>query len=141
MIELNVSLLIQAVNFLVLLLVLNRILYRPILRVLGERGRKTEGARGQVESVEEQGAELMAAYEADLAVARSQARGRYQAHRDEAVAEAEAALAEAKQKAEAEMARHAEALEKRRQALESELATSEEALAHEIAAKALGRAV
>jgi len=141
MIELNVSLLIQAVNFLVLLLILNRILYRPILRVLEERGRKTEGARGQVESVEEQGAELMAAYEADLAVARSQARGHYQEHRAKAVVEAEAALAEAKAKAEAEMARHAEALERRRQALETELSASEAALAHEIATKALGRAV
>lgn len=141
MIELNASLFIQAVNFLVLLLVLNRILYRPILRALEERGRKTAGARGQVESVEEQGAELLAAYEADLAVARSQARGRYQGHRDKAVAEAEAASAEAKQRAEAEMARRAEELERRRQTLESELSASEAALAREIASKALGRAV
>ncbi len=141
MIELNVSLFIQAVNFLVLLVVLNRILYRPILRVLEERGRKTEGARSQVESVEEQGAELMAAYEADLAVARSQARARYQEHRAKALTEAEAMLAEAKEKAEAEMARKQEELEQRRQALEQELAASEETLAREIAAKALGRAV
>ena len=141
MIELNVSLFIQAVNFLVLLFILNRILYRPILRVLEERGRKTEGARDQVEAVEEQGAELMAAYEADLAVARSQARSRYQEHRDQAMATAEAALAEAKAKAEAEMARHAEELDRRRVALEAELSAGEEALAHGIAAKALGRPV
>ncbi|HBB39846.1 MAG: hypothetical protein COW73_06565 [Nitrospirae bacterium CG18_big_fil_WC_8_21_14_2_50_70_55] len=141
MIELNASLFIQAVNFLVLLGVLNWVLYRPILRALEERRRKTAGARGQVESVEEQGAELMAAYEADLAVARAQARSRYQAHRDQAVSAAEAAVAQAKAKAEAEWARHAEELARRRQELEAELAASEAVLAREIAAKALGRAV
>lgn len=141
MIELNASLFIQAVNFLVLLVVLNWVLYRPILRALEERARKTQGARGQVESVEEQGAELMAAYEAELAVARAQARSRYQTHRDQAVVDAEQALAEAKAKAVAEMARHAEGLERRRVALEAELAASEGGLAREIAAKALGRAL
>ncbi len=141
MIELNVSFFIQAVNFLILLFVLNLVLYRPILRVLEERRKKTAGARDQVESVEEQGAELMASYEADLAVARSEARGRYQEHRAKAVAEAEAIVAQAKEKAEAELARHAAELDRRRQALIQELAASEAALAQEIANKALGRAV
>jgi len=141
MIELNVSFFIQAVNFLVLLVVLNLVLYRPILRVLEERRKKTAGARGQVESVEEQGAELMASYDADLAVARSEARGRYQEHRTKAVAEAEAIVAQAKERAEAELASHAEELDRRRQALVQELAASEAVLAHKIADKALGRAV
>ncbi|RMF88262.1 MAG: hypothetical protein D6739_00375 [Nitrospirae bacterium] len=141
MIELNVSLLIQAVNFLVLLVVLQRILYRPILQALEERARRTRGARGEVERVEEQGAELMAAYEADLAVARSQARARYQERRAEALAEAERIVAEEKQKAEAELAQHEQALAKRRESLLAELAEREAELAREVAAKALGRAL
>ncbi len=47
MINLNATLLIQLLNFLLLMFLLNRILFRPMLKVLEERRARTEGRRKQ----------------------------------------------------------------------------------------------
>ncbi|MBW2086726.1 MAG: ATPase, partial [Deltaproteobacteria bacterium] len=49
MIEINASLFIQVVNFLLMLLVLNYLLYRPIQGVLRQRREKIDGFESDIE--------------------------------------------------------------------------------------------
>jgi F-type H+-transporting ATPase subunit b len=141
MVDLNFTLFIQLANFLVLILVLNRILYRPLLRVLEERRQKTEGLRARAAEVEENGDEIMATYEVDIAAARGEGRARINQRAAEAEAEGaqvvEAAKGAAQQETDAVLA----ALQERRQRFSEEMASEVPALARQIAAKVLGRAV
>ncbi|HEX9593973.1 MAG TPA: ATP synthase F0 subunit B [bacterium] len=141
MIDLDVTVLIQIANFLVLIAILNRVLYRPLLRVLEERRQRTAGTLAQVETVEEQGEGLLASYEADIAVAHSEARSLVQAQAGQAEAEAEKIVAEAKARADQELAEAEKVLQRRRAELTAELAEEVEGLAHQIAGKVLGRPV
>jgi len=141
MIDIDVTLFIQLANFLVLIVILSRILYRPLLRVLGERRQRTEGTRAQVAQVDEQRAELLASYEADIAVAHSAARATVQERAVQAEGEVEHLLAEVRGQIDKEAAEAAEALQRRRDELTAELAPDTDALAHQIAAKVLGRPV
>jgi len=141
MIDIDATFLFQLVNFLVLIWFLSRILYRPLLRVLDERRQRTEGTRAMVEKVDEQGAELLVSYEADIAVARSAARATVQERAVQAEAEVEHLLAEVRGQVDKEAAEAAEALQQRREELTAELAPDTDALAHQIAAKVLGRPV
>jgi len=141
MIDIDVTLFIQLANFLVLIAILSRILYRPLLRVLEERRQRTEGTRAMVEKVDEQGAELLVSYEADIAVAHSAARAAVQERAVQAEAEVEHMLAEVRGQVDKEAAEAAEALQQRRDELTAELAPDTTALAHQIASKVLGRPV
>jgi F-type H+-transporting ATPase subunit b len=141
MIDLDVTILIQIANFVVLIAILNRVLYRPLLRVLEERRRRTEGTLAQVEAVEEQGEGLMASYEADIAAAHSEARSLVQSQGAQAEAEAEQIVAEAKGRADQELAEAEQALQARRAELTAELAPEVDGLAQRIAGKVLGRPV
>jgi len=51
-INLNATLLIQLANFLLLMFLLNRILFRPMLRVLAERQARTQGRRKKASQLE-----------------------------------------------------------------------------------------
>jgi len=141
MIDIDVTLFIQLANFLVLIVILSRILYRPLLRVLEERRQRTEGTRAQVDQVDEQRDELLASYEADIAVAHSAARATVQERAGQAEAEVEHLLAEVRGQVDKEATEAAEALQRRRDELTAELAPDTDALAHQIAAKVLGRPV
>ena len=141
MIDLNVTFFFQIANFLVLILILSRVLYRPLLHMLEERRQRTEGTRAQVEKVDEQGAELLASYEADMAVAHSAARATVQERAAQAEAEVERMLGEVRAQIEQEAVAADEALQRRRAELTQELAPETEALAHQIAGKVLGRAL
>lgn len=73
MIELNYTLIIQAINFFVLLWVLNRFLYKPILNVLEERGRKTAGTMKDAAKLEADASEMLQNYESGLREAKVKA--------------------------------------------------------------------
>jgi F-type H+-transporting ATPase subunit b len=141
MIDIDATFFVQIANFLVLILILGRILYRPLLRVLEERRQRTEGTRAMVEKVDEQGAELLVSYEADMAVARSAARATVQERAVQAEADVERLLSDVHQQVDKEGAAAAEALQRRREELVTELAPDTTALARQIATKVLGRPV
>jgi len=54
MININATILIQIINFLVLLFILNRILLRPIMNVIEKRDRKIEDEKEQLINLEEE---------------------------------------------------------------------------------------
>lgn len=73
MLDLNVTLIFQLVNFLVAIYVLNILLIRPIRDIIKKRNGIMDGMAEEAESFEYQAAERLANYEAELARARQDA--------------------------------------------------------------------
>lgn len=71
MINIDLAIVIQLVNFLVLMLVLNIFLYKPIRKVLAERQGRIAEAKARAEGVDQDVQEKMAEYEARLKVMKS----------------------------------------------------------------------
>ncbi|MDZ4165807.1 MAG: hypothetical protein U1C55_11835 [Smithellaceae bacterium] len=73
MISIDISVFFQVINFLLLILILNFILYKPTLRVLDERGRRIAGAGEECRRLEADLSSRQAAYEARLMQAKIEA--------------------------------------------------------------------
>ncbi len=84
MIKIDWTILIQAVNFFVLLGVLQKLVFKPFLKVMGERRGEVEGSLSRVRELEERNGAQQAAYEARLEAARSVAQQQRAAFRQEA---------------------------------------------------------
>jgi F-type H+-transporting ATPase subunit b len=73
LININPTLLIQLVNFLLLMYLLNRLLFRPMLRVLQERKDRTEGRRERAAQADAEAESVLALYQKRLQEARTAA--------------------------------------------------------------------
>ena len=71
MIHLDISILYQIVLFLILWLILSRILFKPYLKLLAERERKTAGAQHDSSDLEGEGQRLKTQYEEKIAQAQA----------------------------------------------------------------------
>lgn len=100
MIELNFTLLIQAANFLVLIYVLNKILYKPILKILDERDERISGGQEKAKKLIEEGEAIFSSYNQKLHDSKIEAVAVKNATRKEAVDQANAIIDEARKKAE-----------------------------------------
>lgn len=69
MIDLNISAIIQIINFLVVLAILNAILYRPIRAVIRKRAQRMEAQLLDIENFSAQAEQKMASYSEALSVA------------------------------------------------------------------------
>lgn len=139
MIDINSTLLIQLVNFIVLLLALNFILFRPVRGILQEREQGISGALGEAKAAQDRVQSLMEQYSALLAEARQKATTTYNtvyqqgldAQRDMISAE-RAKASELLDKARAEIAAASGAAR-------ADLRNEAERLSQDITAKLLGR--
>ena len=95
MIELNITLFIQLVNFLILLALLNVVMYRPIRAVVKQRAAKLSGDLTDIESFNDQASSKLAEYHAALDAARKEAGDVRESLKKEAVAEEKEILAAA----------------------------------------------
>ena len=137
----NQTLIIQIIIFLVLMMVLNRVLFRPMLALLEERKKRTEGRREQALVAEDQAKEMWEDYQAKLAEARAKA----ESVRIELVRQGEAerqrltdeASEEAKKTVEELKAQVQQQAVKAKEALAAEV----DALSKMMAEKILGRAL
>ena len=73
MISINATLVIQIINFLVLVYILNKILFKPILKGLQQRDDAIEGSKTRAKALEEKGEEKLQEYNKVLAEARKKA--------------------------------------------------------------------
>jgi F-type H+-transporting ATPase subunit b len=73
LISIDYSLVIQIINFLLLIFILNVLLYKPLLGMLDKRKRQIEGSADEVSGLRENIDEKMAAYEEKLRLAKSEA--------------------------------------------------------------------
>ncbi len=87
MIELNVTFFIQFVNFLITLMVLNLILYRPIRGILKRRAEHLAQRLAEVEDFNTRAEEKLKGYEAALAAARGEAQTARTARQEEGYGE------------------------------------------------------
>lgn len=73
MINLNATLLIQLANFLLLMFLLNRLLFRPMMRVLEERRERTEGRRKKAEQLDAEAEAVWSDYQKRIQEAKADA--------------------------------------------------------------------
>ncbi len=75
MVELNLTILIQVVNFLVLMFILNVLLYKPILKVMDSRSKQILQSEDEVKELNLTIERKMAEYEATIQKAKMEAMG------------------------------------------------------------------
>ncbi len=139
MISINATLFVQVIQFLILVFILNRIMFRPILKVIRDRSRYIEKRRNDIGNLEEETARLRDEYVSretetrkKTAQTRSEIRNEGIAKADEFESDSRKRVAEIKTEADKE----AEAeIERTRPLLQGEAA----ALADEIIERMIGR--
>jgi F-type H+-transporting ATPase subunit b len=83
MIDLDYTMLIQMINFLVLIFILNLLLYKPITKIIDERIKKIEDSKSEVDSLDEKAELKIADYEEKMRQARQEAMSQRNVVRDE----------------------------------------------------------
>lgn len=73
MIDLNYTMFIQMINFLVLIFILNILLYKPITKIIDERNKKIEDSKNDVDSLNGAAELKIADYEEKIRQARQEA--------------------------------------------------------------------
>ena len=141
MINLDLSLVVQIVLFLVFWAIMCRVLFAPMGRLMEERERRTGGTQLQARAMLDEGKQLQAEYEAEIAKARaegealkSQIRAEAARARDLIITQGHEAAAERSQSMRGEIRRE---LESARQTIIGQA----ESLAQDMAEKVLGRKV
>lgn len=137
----NQTVIIQIVTFLILMFILNRVLFRPMLALLEERKQRTEGRRAQADQAQTDAKTMWEDYQAKLAAARSEA----EAVRVELVKEGEAERQRitdaAMKEAEKTVSDLKAQVQQQGAAAKGALATEVDALSKMMAEKILGRAL
>jgi F-type H+-transporting ATPase subunit b len=140
-IELNLSFIIQLINFGILVLVLNIFLYKPIRKVLAERRQVIESAREKTDSVDTEVQSKMAQYEARLHAAKSEAGARRADALKVAQSEETAILEKARRQASESLASIRDRVAKEAGEARDLLKVQAEALSGDICEKILGRSL
>jgi F-type H+-transporting ATPase subunit b len=141
MIDINVSFFYQLANFLVLLIALNFILYKPLRQIMQEREQNISSALEDAKSAQERMQNLLDTYNTSLAEAKQKAASTYNGLYQQGLDAQRDMIA-------AERAKAGEMLDKARleiqaasAAARADLRKEAERLSQEITAKLLGRAV
>jgi F-type H+-transporting ATPase subunit b len=102
--DLDATLPLMAVQFLVLVAVLNAVFYKPLLRVVDEREEYIRSNQAQAKELQAKAAELTRQYDQELAVARREAQKTLSAAQEQAKQESQAQIRVAQQAAQAQIA-------------------------------------
>jgi F-type H+-transporting ATPase subunit b len=140
-IELNLSFVIQLINFGILVLVLNVFLYKPIRKVLADRRQVIDSAREKTVSVDAEVQSKMAQYEARLHEAKAEAGARRAEALKVAQAEETAMLEKARKQASDSLASIRDRVAKEAGEARELLKKQAEVLSGDICEKILGRSL
>lgn len=138
MLDLNITLLFQLVNFFVALILLNVLLIRPIRNIIRQRKSVMDGMGSEAASFEEQAAQRLADYEAQLQGARQEAGKNRAEARAVGAAEQAALVSAAQQEAQTIMAQARETLRGEADAAMSQLRGRIDEFADKAVARVLG---
>ncbi len=141
MIELNWTLLLQFVNFMILMAALNALLFKPLRAALQARRETIEGSKAKVQDLDEQVQAQIARYEAQLQEARLQGSQERATLRKTAQDEEARILGGANKKSAEKLQTIKEQIQAEASTARQALRSETEALAKSIAGKVLGRAV
>jgi F-type H+-transporting ATPase subunit b len=141
MVDINISFLVQLVNFLVLLVALNIILFKPVRAIMREREQGISGAFTDAKAAQERMQGLLDQYNASLAEAKQKAATAYNAFYQQGLDSQRDLIS-------AERAKASEILDKARAEIAAAASTARadlkkeaDRLSQDIAVKLLGRAV
>ena len=141
MIKLDWTLFLQFANFMILMVVLNALLFKPLRAALQARREAIESSKAKVHDIDEQVQAQIARYEAQLQEARLQGGQERAALRKTAQEEESRILGEANQKSAEKVQSIKAQIQEEAGAARQALRNETEALAKEIAGKVLGRAI
>ena len=141
MIKLDWTLVLQFINFIILMAVLNALLFKPLRAALAARKETIEGSKAKVLDIDEQVQAQIARYEAQLQEARQQGGQERSALRKTGQTEEARILGEANRNAADKLQKITAQIQQEADSARQELRSETEALAKEIAGKVLGRAV
>ncbi|MBW2056393.1 MAG: ATP synthase F0 subunit B [Deltaproteobacteria bacterium] len=141
MIEINQSLIIQIVNFLIFIFILNELIFKPVVRVMNQRRERIEGTMERAGLMGKEAQEKFEAYERRISEAKTQAAGEKERLRRHG----ETLSKEIVEKARAELARDIPIIRRQiaeeRDRVRRELDRKAQDMAREIACRILGREI
>ncbi len=141
MIEVNFTLIIQMINFILLIFILNKILYKPILKILEEREQRIEGQQQQAKKTIEDGLVILTDYNKKLYDAKIDAMNTKNAARNEASEQANGIIEDSRKKAEEIITRMQQEMASEMAQAKKELDPELSVMAATIAQQILGRKV
>jgi F-type H+-transporting ATPase subunit b len=140
-INLDIAFVFQLVNFLVLVLILNVLLYKPLRKQLADRNALIAGAKEKSATVDREVQEKVAAYEARMREIRAGAADERGALKKEALAQEAAILEKARLESTEKLASIKTKVAKEAEEARAILRASAEALSADICEKVLGRSL
>jgi F-type H+-transporting ATPase subunit b len=140
-INLDIAFVFQLVNFLVLVLLLNAFLYKPIRKQLADRAAQVNGAKQKSAEVDREVQEKLASYEARMREIRTGAADERGVLKKEAQQQEAAILDKARAEASASLASIKAQVAKETEEARRVLTASAETLSAEICEKVLGRSL
>ena len=141
MISLDLAFVIQFVNFLILMLVLNIFLYKPIRKIMADRKARIDGAKERAAAVDKDVQEKMALYEARLREIKAKANSEREALRSSALQEEAAVIEKARKEAADSLSSIKNRVAKEAADAKEFLAAQARTLSLEICEKVLGRSL
>jgi len=141
MITLDITLFIHMVNIIVLMIVLNAILYKPVLGILEKREKKLESMNKDVEKFEQNARHRQEEVDKKMREASFRAKKALDGARSEAQAVGAEKLAAIRQEADAEKEKHLTEIRSQIEAARKELLDGTAGFAQEMAGKILGRSL
>lgn len=132
---------IQLAIFLVVLVGLNHLVFKPLLRLIRLRREKTKGSQDTIQKLTEKTDVLLKAYEEKMVKARQEAFGLKESIRREGEAQGQKIIEEARQVAITQMEKAKKEIEKETDLATKKLEAEAKTLSHSLAEKLLGRVV
>jgi len=141
MVEINLTIVIQVVQFLILVFILNRILFRPISQAIEERDGKIDAWEEKTRTLQETVRTKIESYEKELVEVRARAQEEQQQLSNELKEREEEKVGAVLEEAAQMVASTKQALQEETKRLRQELRRQAEEMAQMVAEKVLGRKV
>jgi F-type H+-transporting ATPase subunit b len=141
MVDIDYTVFIQLVNFLLLIWILNQVLYKPLLRIMDSRKQILDKAQEEVKSVQDTIDRRMAEYEEKIRSAKMEAMGQKGDLAKEGSEAAKGITDKAKGEISGMMGEFQQKLEKELAAARELLRNQSQRISSEIAEKVLGRSI
>lgn len=141
MISIDITVLIHIINMVALMIILNKVLYKPVLDIMDKRQEKLGTLSNDVEKFEKNAKDRQAQVDKKMREANTKAKAALDAARSEAEAAGAEKIAVIRQEADSEKEKELAGLEAQLETVRKELLDNTAEFAQDMAAKILGRSL
>ena len=141
MITMDITLVIQMINIIILMFLLNKVLYKPVLGILRERSKKMKGTQEEIERFDKDARLRQEEVDKKMAQASSKAKAALDSARAEAAAAGNEKLAAIKAEVDADREKKMSELKSQIDSAGKSLQESLDTFAGDMAGKILGRSL